>query len=172
MLSPKLVDAGRHQNIKILAQSRIEKVEGEAGNFRITVKKEPRYIIEDKCTGCGECANVCPVERPNPYEEGLANRHAIYRPYAQAIPNVFTITKNERPPCTTTCPVNTNAQGYIALTRQGKFKEALQLIREKNPLPSICGRVCTHHAKANAAEGKLMNPLLLKPLKDSWLIMS
>jgi homotetrameric NADPH-dependent glutamate synthase len=165
MLSPKLVDAGRHQNIKILAQSRIEKVEGEAGNFRITVKKEPRYIIEDKCTGCGECANVCPVERPNPYEEGLANRHAIYRPYAQAIPNVFTITKNERPPCTTTCPVNTNAQGYIALTRQGKFKEALQLIREKNPLPSICGRVCTHPCESECSRGEVDEPIAIKAIK-------
>jgi len=64
ILSPKLVKAGRHRNIRIITQAAIEGVEGEAGDFKVAVKKAPRYIIEDKCTGCGECAEVCPVQVP------------------------------------------------------------------------------------------------------------
>jgi len=165
ILSPKLVEAGRHRNIGIITQATVEGIEGEAGNFKVAVKKAPRYIIEDKCTGCAECAEVCPVQRPSVYEEGLAQRKAIYRPYVQAIPNIFTITKNERPPCTTTCPINTNAQGYIALIRQKKFKEALTLIREKNPLPFICGRVCTHPCETECNRKDVDEPIAIMALK-------
>jgi homotetrameric NADPH-dependent glutamate synthase len=165
ILSPKLVEAGRHRNIRIITQATVEGIEGKAGNFKVAVKKAPRYIIEDKCTGCAECAEVCPVQRPSVYEEGLAKRKAIYRPYVQAIPNIFTITKNERPPCTTTCPINTNAQGYVALIRQKKFKEALALIREKNPLPSICGRVCTHPCETECNRKDVDEPIAIRALK-------
>jgi len=81
ILSPKLVECGRHRNIKIITQTTVEGIKGKAGNFAVAVKKAPRYIIEDKCTGCAECAEVCPVQRPSTYEEGLAQRKAIYRPY-------------------------------------------------------------------------------------------
>jgi homotetrameric NADPH-dependent glutamate synthase len=165
MLSPKLVEAGRHPNVKIITQANVEKVEGEAGDFKITILKTPRYIIEDKCTGCGDCAEVCPVERPSVYEQGLTKRKAVYRPFMQAIPNIFTISKNERPPCTTTCPINNNAQGYIALIRQRHFKEALQLIREKNPLPSVCGRVCTHPCETECNRRDVDESIAIRALK-------
>ena len=165
MLSPKLVEAGRHPNVEIITQANVEKIEGEAGDFKVTILKPPRYIVEDKCTGCGDCAEVCPVERPSVYEQGLAKRKAVYRPFIQAIPNIFTISKNERAPCTTTCPINNNAQGYIALIRQGKFKEALQLIREKNPLPSVCGRVCTRPCETECNRRDVDESIAIRALK-------
>ena len=165
ILSPKLVECGRHRNIKIITQTTVEGIKGKAGNFAVAVKKAPRYIIEDKCTGCAECAEVCPVQRPSTYEEGLAQRKAIYRPYVQAIPNIFTISKNERPPCTTTCPINTNAQGYVALIRQKKFKEALALVREKNPLPLVCGRVCTHPCETECRRKDVEEAIAIRALK-------
>lgn len=165
MLSPKLIEAGRHPNVEIITQANVEKVEGEAGDFKITILKTPRYIIEDKCTGCGDCAEVCPVERPSVYEQGLAKRKAVYRPFIQAIPNIFTISKNERPPCSTTCPINNNAQGYIALIRQRKFKEALRLIREKNPLPSVCGRVCTRPCETECNRRDVDESIAIRALK-------
>ena len=72
LLSPKLVDAGRHPNIELITNSELEKIEGEPGNFKVTVKKNPRYVDEEKCTACGECVNNCPV-RNIPY---LAERKA------------------------------------------------------------------------------------------------
>ena len=58
ILSPKLVEAGRHLNIELLTYSDLESVEGEAGNFTVRVKRRPRYVDPNKCTGCGLCANV------------------------------------------------------------------------------------------------------------------
>jgi heterodisulfide reductase subunit A-like polyferredoxin len=165
ILSPKLVEVGRHLNVKIITQAAVERIEGTVGDFKVTIKKSPRYVIEDKCTGCAECASVCPIERPNVYEEGLAQRKAIYRPYVQAIPNVFTISKNDRPPCTTTCPINTNAQGYIALIKRKKFREALAVTREKNPLPLICGRVCTHPCETECSRRDVDKPIAIRALK-------
>ena len=61
ILAPKLVDAGRHQNIEIITMADVEKIEGEPGTFKVRVKKNPRFVDESKCTGCGSCWNNCPV---------------------------------------------------------------------------------------------------------------
>ena len=69
LLSPKLVDTARHPNIEIITNAELQKVEGPAGNFEVTINKKPRYIIEDKCTGCGTCTNNCPVWNIAHFEE-------------------------------------------------------------------------------------------------------
>jgi heterodisulfide reductase subunit A len=61
-----MVDAARHPKIEILAYSEVERVDGYIGNFRALVTKKPRYVLEDRCNGCGACAKVCPIEVPNP----------------------------------------------------------------------------------------------------------
>lgn len=77
ILSPKLVECGRHLNIEVLTNCEIQEIEGTEGNFKIKIKKNPRYIDVDKCTGCGECAEVCPVDIINEFEEGLSTTKAI-----------------------------------------------------------------------------------------------
>lgn len=108
---------------------------------------------------------MCPVEVPNEHEQGLTKRKAIFRPYAQAFPNIFTIDKKERPPCSLTCPAGVNVQGYIALIAEGKHKEALALIRERIPLPGVLGRVCTHPCEAKCRRDFLDEPLSIAALK-------
>jgi heterodisulfide reductase subunit A len=88
ILSPKMVDVLRNKNITIHTCSEVEKVEGEAGHFRVTVKKHPRYIDETTCTGCGDCIQVCPVEVYNRFDAGVGVRKAIYKPHAQAVPDI------------------------------------------------------------------------------------
>lgn len=68
ILAPKLVDAGRHQNIEIITMADVDKIEGEPGMFKVRVKKNPRFVDESKCTGCGSCWNNCPV-RNKPEEQ-------------------------------------------------------------------------------------------------------
>jgi len=142
IMSPKLVDCARHLNISLLTCSEVEAVNGRAGDFRVRVRKHARYVDEDKCTGCGECVRDCPVERESEFDSGLAKRKAIYRPFPQAAPNVFTIEKRGVSPCTAACPAGCNAHAYVALIRAGEFAEALKIIRERIPIPAICGRVC------------------------------
>jgi len=88
ILSPKMVDVARHPGITIHTCSEVEKIEGEAGHFRVTIKKHPRYIDETTCNGCGDCILICPVEVYNRFDAGIGVRKAIYKPHSQAVPDI------------------------------------------------------------------------------------
>ena len=91
ILSPKLVEAARNPMIKMMTLTDVIGLEGEAPNFTVTVRRNPRYVLEDKCVGCGLCVEKCPVKVDNEYDVGLMKRKAIYVPYAQAVPIKYTI---------------------------------------------------------------------------------
>ncbi len=93
ILAPKMSDVGRHPNIELLTNSEVIDVKGYIGNFRVKVLKKPRYVKED-CSACGECSKVCPMTAPNEFDAGLALRHAIYTPFAQAVPSTYIIDMN------------------------------------------------------------------------------
>jgi len=93
IMSPKLVETGRHLNVRIISNAEVEAVEGTPGRFTVTVTKKPRFIRQDKCTGCGECAKHCPVSAIDTYNERMSKRAAIYIKYPQAIPKVFLIDR-------------------------------------------------------------------------------
>lgn len=95
ILTPKMVDTGQHPNIELLTYSEIKNVEGFVGNFEVTIEKKPRYILEDKCTGCGDCAEICPVYAPNEFDEGMAPRKAAYVAFPQAVPLIYTIDRDK-----------------------------------------------------------------------------
>ncbi len=86
-----MLDVGRHPNIALLAYSEVEKVDGQAEDFKVTVRRKRRYVDEDKCTGCGACAEKCPTRVPDAFNEGLGSRSAIYSYFAQGIPSTHTI---------------------------------------------------------------------------------
>jgi heterodisulfide reductase subunit A len=88
ILSPKMVDVSRHKNISIHTCAEVERIEGDAGHFKVTIKKHPRYIDEITCTGCGDCIQICPVEVYNRFDAGVGVRKAIYKPHAQAVPDI------------------------------------------------------------------------------------
>ena len=164
-MAPRLVEIGRHKDIEILTLSEVESIAGQAGNFTVTVKKHARFIDESRCTGCGACITECPVTLPSEFDQGLTDRKAIYRPFPQAVPNVFTISRRGTPPCEAACPVHQDGQGYVQLIAQERFQEALQVILRDNPLPSICGRVCTHPCTDACTRAGVDDPLNLPGLK-------
>ncbi len=117
-MAPRLVEIGRHKDIEILTLSEVERIEGQPGNFTVTIKQQPRFVDETKCTGCGACTAECPVTLPSEFDQGLAERKAIYRPFPQAVPNVFTISRRGTSPCQAACPVHQDGQGYVTLIAQ------------------------------------------------------
>ncbi|MGZ3558430.1 MAG: NAD(P)-binding protein, partial [Thermodesulfobacteriota bacterium] len=165
IMSPKLVDAGRHRNIEILTNAKVQAVQGEPGHFKVRIQKKARYVSIENCKACGECAKVCPVKIPNDYEQGLVTRAAAYQLFAQAMPSAYGIDKKGTPPCRATCPIHVNAQGYLALISVGKFEEALALIRQKNPFPGITGRICTHPCESLCRRKDVERPVAIDGLK-------
>ncbi len=84
-----MVSVGRHENITLLSYSEVESVSGYVGNFTVRVRRKPRYVDEESCTGCGTCVEKCPWKKiPSEFDLGLGNRPAIYFPFAQAVPRV------------------------------------------------------------------------------------
>src|SRR5512139_3449305 len=130
-----------HENIKLMTYSEVAGVSGFVGNFKVQVKRKSRFVDEAKCTGCGDCSKVCPVEMPSEFEQSLSQRKAIYIPFAQAVPNKSTVDKRGYSPCRVACPAGVNAHGYTALISRGQFKEALEVVRRTMPFAGVVGRV-------------------------------
>jgi len=92
ILTPRMVEAAQHPNIKLMTYSEVEKVDGFIGNFKVTVRKKAKKVDEKLCTGCGLCITKCPNKKiPDEFNEGLSTRPAIYVPFPQAVPNKPTI---------------------------------------------------------------------------------
>jgi heterodisulfide reductase subunit A len=94
ILAPKMIECSHHPNVQLLTYSEVKEVKGSAGNFTVKILRKPRYVDETKCTGCGTCADNCPSEVPNEFDEGLGMRKAIYMPFPQAVPRAMTVDKD------------------------------------------------------------------------------
>ncbi len=108
---------------------------------------------------------MCPVELPSEYDQGLATRRAAYKKYAQAIPGAFAIQKADRAPCRLACPAGLNVQGYVQMVKEGKYKEALEIIMEDLPLPGVLGRICPHGCEEACRRCDKDEPVAIRDLK-------
>ncbi|MBI5843244.1 MAG: CoB--CoM heterodisulfide reductase iron-sulfur subunit A family protein [Deltaproteobacteria bacterium] len=91
MISPKMVEVGRHENIKVHTLSSVAALSGEPGDFTLSVIEKPRYVNPDRCTGCGVCESKCPKIVANSFDQGLGKRRAIHVLFPQAVPNTRVI---------------------------------------------------------------------------------
>ena len=168
ILTPKMTDVQNHPNIRIINYAEVDNVEGFLGNFKVRIRHRGSYVHYDQCTGCGSCEEVCPTKLPNEFERGLATRTAIYRPFPQAVPNVYTITKkNDWPPCRSRCPAHLNAQGYIAAAMAGRFDVAIDIIRNESNFifAGVAGRICASPCEKVCPRGKIDHPVHIRLIK-------
>lgn len=165
ILTPKMVSCHQHPNIEIVAYSEVMNVTGQVGNFQVEIKHKTPYIDWDKCTGCGECNTVCTVEYPSVFDRRVVDQRAAFKPFAQAVPNKLVIEKKGLSPCKDACPINCNAQGYVALIANGHYQEAITLIRETIPFPGVLGRVCNHRCQDACLRQEVDEPVAIKFLK-------
>ncbi len=169
ILAPKMIEANTKPNLRLYTYSEVESVSGEAGDFKVRIKRKSPFVDWDKCTGCALCEEGCPVILPNEFDQGLGKRKAIFVPFPQAVPKKYTIDKREERPCKAACqdacPVHTNVLGYARLIAEGEFQAAYRLIRDTNPLPSVCGRVCYAPCEEACNRGQIDEPIAIRDLK-------
>jgi heterodisulfide reductase subunit A len=89
-----MVEVMRHPKVQVISNADVLSVEGFVGNFRVKVRKNPQFVIAERCTGCGECKDVCPIEYPNEWDMNLGVRKAISIPFDQAVPLVYSINRD------------------------------------------------------------------------------
>ena len=141
ILRARMLETAKHPRIKIWTNAQVDHIEGEEGHFQASLHQHPRYIDLSVCTACGECVEVCPINTPG-------SDHKVIH-LLEGQPHCAVIDKLGQPPCANACPGGVHVQGYVALTAQGRFQEAIDLIRDQLPFPGICGRVCTHPCEFN-----------------------
>jgi len=162
-LTPKLEALKQFPNIHLITNASVEEVTGEAGNYEVVVRQEPSRVNE-KCNFCGACAIVCPIKPYNTFQEGLSLRTAIDSHDWCSIPKLYNI-EIETPICVETCPAHVDVRTYVGLVADGKYVEAVDVVRKTNPLPAICGRVCNHPCEDACNRGKQDEPIAIDALK-------
>ena len=116
ILTPKMMEVANHPNIELLTYSEVIEVEGSIGNYTVKIKKHPRYVDVEKCTGCGDCAAACRMKDrvPSQFDMNMGKRSAVYVPFPQAIPLKYSVDPEyclfltrgkcgDEPACRTAC---------------------------------------------------------------------
>ncbi len=158
VMNTRLLEISKHGNIVVWTNTRVSRVDGEVRRFLVELQQQPRYVDLDRCTACKDCLEVCPVTVPG------TDHKAIYL-IEGVQPGCAVIDKLGKAPCSNTCPGGIHVQGYVALVAQGRFQEALDLIRQSIPFPGICGRICTHPCELNCRRAEVDEAVSIRLLK-------
>lgn len=154
---PLYLRVTRHRLVTTLTQATVASLSASAQGYEAQVEQEPIYVDYDLCTGCGNCMEVCPLDHG---EHPPLSRSPAYCPSRALL-----MDKRPLPPCRMACPLGVNVQAYLALAAAGRYQEALNVIRRDNPLPGVCGRICSHPCEDACRRGELDEPLAIRDIK-------
>ncbi|MGD8655156.1 MAG: FAD-dependent oxidoreductase [Desulfobacterales bacterium] len=148
----------KHPRIHLLTRTAIKSAKKTSDAFKVRLEMRPRFVDLNRCTSCGDCLEVCPVQVPG-------NDHKAIYLRDDHQPESAVIDKMGLAPCSHACPAGIHVQGYVALIAKGRFQEALDLVREAIPFPGICGRICTHPCEVNCRRNEVDQSVAIRHLK-------
>ena len=155
---PGLIRIMRNPSIRCITPATIRKVRHSQQGFNVRIDRRQTFVDPARCTLCGRCVEICPVTTANGGKPIQINSRL-------SLPGQAVIDKRRQPLCQANCPLGVNPQGYLALAGAGRYREALELIRRDNVLPSICGRICTHPCEDACRRAELDEPLAIRDIK-------
>ncbi|WP_373500586.1 4Fe-4S binding protein, partial [Desulfococcus sp.] len=155
---PGLIRIFRNPGIQCILPASVTGIRHTPQGFRVGLTRHQTFSDPEACILCGRCAEVCPVSTDT-------GGKAVAFEGRLSLPGRPVIDKRRPPLCRENCPLGVNAQGYVALARAGRYAEALALIRERNILPGICGRVCSHPCEDDCRRGTLDDPVAIRAIK-------
>ncbi|MCL2111300.1 MAG: FAD-dependent oxidoreductase [Clostridiales bacterium] len=165
ILAPKVTACFNHPMVKTLSYSEVAEIKGEAPDLTAVIRRKPRYIDEESCKGCNDCFDACPVTKGSEFDMGIGGRKAVYKPFAQAVPNKAVIDKKGTSPCKYECPAHLDAHAYVTLVGAGRYEEALDVIRRTTTFAGVLGRVCVHPCETNCSRRFVEQPISIASLK-------
>lgn len=155
---PGLIRILRNANIRLIMPASIESARHSQQGFRVQINCPPAYVDPHRCTLCCRCVETCPACGTQGIDPIVINSR-------MALPGRAVIDKRRQPLCQENCPLGVNVQGYMVLAAAGRYAQALELIRQDNVLPAICGRVCTHPCEAACRRGEKDGALAIRDIK-------
>ena len=163
---PLLLRAASHPRIKLYTNSIVKDVTGQPGEMTVRVQKNPRYVKEDICTGCGKCEEECSVKVQTRIGTHKITHGAVHSPVltAKSVPSAYFIDKQGISPCRASCPLGINVQGFVALLGKNKIDKALAVINETAPMAGVLGRLCTHPCETKCSRERVDSPVFIQAL--------
>jgi heterodisulfide reductase subunit A-like polyferredoxin len=164
--TPKMAATVHHPNVTVFTYSEVDGIRrGGDGGFRATIRRKPRFVQEDLCTGCRQCESACQVSVPDQFNEQMVARRAAHIPFPQALPQKALIERAGSSPCTSACPAGIKPHGYVALVRSGEDEKAFRLVLEATPLVGSLGRACYAPCESECTRSALEGPVSIRRLK-------
>jgi len=164
--TPKMSETARHENITLMLNSDITRIERNEKGFHVDVTKNPRYVKPEACTGCQECEQACPEIRRDEYNRNLVGRKVAYIPFSLANPRIAVIDrKDESAPCIAACPGGVKPYGYVSLVRNGQYEDAMHLHLEDAPIPGSLGRACYAPCQGECTRGSVDGSVDMRRIK-------
>jgi NADPH-dependent glutamate synthase beta subunit-like oxidoreductase/NAD-dependent dihydropyrimidine dehydrogenase PreA subunit len=150
-----LTQVSYHPFIELFTETEVTDIKEGDNGTQVQLTQRPQWVRPDLCVDCQKCLSACPVD----LSDGQ-------KPLFEAtFPTTMAIDKRMDAPCRLACPLGMTAQGYVALIAEERFDEAYEVIKDKNPLPGVCGRICHHPCEKECRRQEMEEPIAICALK-------
>ena len=165
LYAPKIMDIEKNPNIELIENADIVSLEGKPGNFKAKVRKRAEIISEERRSPCDDCYLKSLSNATIDLEQKTSELEKIYPHFPENMALKILLESRRIPPCENECPAHVKAQEYNSLIAKNEYQNALNVIRDRCPLPAVIGRICNHPCETVCNRGEVDDPVNICGLK-------